>query len=123
MKKKLILTLLLLCMTCGTSIAAEISNSGEWYRMNKSAVVWEQAAAVGYITAMCDSVIRLGVIPNDKKLSYGTYANLLMDYLNNNPALFADETFVSFVRMLKHKDLIAEDDKAILGAMSWIRKQ
>ncbi|KAB1440387.1 hypothetical protein [Pseudodesulfovibrio senegalensis] len=123
MKKKLVLALFLLCMTCGTSIAAEISNSEEWYRMNKSTVVWEQAAAVGYITAMCDSVIRLGVIPNNIQLSYGTYADLLMDYLNNNPAHFADETFVNFVRMLKHKDFIAGDDKAILGAMAWIRKQ
>ena len=120
--KKLIFVLLLLCMMCGTSIAAEISDSEEWYRMNKSTVVWEQAAAVGYITAMCDAVIRLGVIPNPK-LSYGTYADLLVDYLKDNPKRFADETFVNFLRMLKYKGLIAKDDKAILDAMWWIRQQ
>jgi len=120
--KKFILTLLL-CMMPGTSIAAENSLSEEWNRMNKSTVVWEQAAAIGYITAMCDSMIRLGVIPNKPELSYGTYAGLLVDYLLNNPKHFSDETFVNFVRMLKHKGLIAEDNKAIWGAMAWIRQR
>lgn len=103
--KKLILTLLILCMMPGTPIAAEIILSEEWYRMNKSTVVWEQAAAIGYITAMRDSMIRLGVIPNKPELSYGTYADLLVDYLINNPKHFSDETFVNFVRMLKTQRL------------------
>lgn len=108
---------------CSTSFAAGLGDSEAWTQKSQSKIVSDQIEAIIYLQGMCDTMIRLGVLPNDLSLKYGTYSDLLLSYIMSSKERLGRETFVNFILMLNEKKFLAKDDKAILNAMKWVRDQ
>ncbi len=122
-KRLIISVVVILLAIVPPSFAANLGDSKTWTQKSQSKVVSDQIEAMAYLQGICDTMIRLGVLPNKSPLPYGTYSDLLLSYIKSSQERIQQKTFVNFILMLNQHKFIAKDDKAIIKAMEWVRKQ